>query len=153
MRAQDKYPYDSAILGLENLYYPVGNDSFFINSPCLLATGKIIMVGKEYILFQNTSDTGIKMTNAVLQDCYYYESMFHLIVQEIGSQRVFTIHQQLECALDVCKWVVIDINFFHDQMDAKAIEDFCGCSAKKAKKKPNVEDNPKFNDDLLEFEF
>ena len=153
MKAQLLYPYDSAILGLENLYYPVGNDSFFINTGCLLATGKIITIGKEYVLFQNQSESGIRMTNVVLEDCYYYEGKFHLIVRDIRSQKVYTIHQQIECALDVCKWVVIDVNFFNDQIDAKAVEDYCGCSAKKEKKKPGDENNNITDDGLLEFDF
>jgi hypothetical protein len=151
MKAQLLYPYDSAILGLENLYYPVGNDSFYINSPCILATWKIIKVGKELVLFQNQPETGIKMTNVVLQDCFYYKGKFHLIVQDIRSQSVFSIHQQLECPENECKWVVIDINYFNDRIDARAIEDYCGCTAKNEKNSGNERNVT--DDDLLEFEF
>lgn len=36
MTLQDYFPFDSAVLGLENLYSEVGEDSFFVNSNCVV---------------------------------------------------------------------------------------------------------------------
>lgn len=153
MKAQENYPYDSAILGLNGIYQTIGSDSFYINSEFILATDKTITIGKEYIIFNSPTETSLKMLDVTMVDCYYYEGLIHLIVQDIRSQRVFTIDQRLECPENDCTWVLIDINFFIDKMNRKAIQDYCGCSGNNHEKQPMDESKPKAADDLLEFEF
>jgi hypothetical protein len=36
MKLQDKYQYDSTIVGLNGIFHSVGIDSFYINSECVL---------------------------------------------------------------------------------------------------------------------
>jgi hypothetical protein len=151
MKAQDKYPYDSTILGLNGIYQTIGNDSFYINSHVILATDKIITEGKEYIIFDYSPDTGIKMSDVALNDCYYYEGLIYLIVQDIRSQEVFTIDQRLECPENDCTWILVDMDYLRDLMNAKAIRDYCGCDSKT--KRTNGKSNPEATDDLLELEF
>ena len=153
MKLQDKYPYDSTLLGLNNIFHTIGKKSFFINSDCILATNKIITIGKEYIIFVSPTETGLKMIDVILIDCYYREGIINLIVRNILSKRLFTIDQCLECPSNDCTWVIIDINFFIDRMNAKAIQDYCSCSGNNQEKQPKDESNPKVKEDLLEFEF
>ena len=47
MTLQDIFPYDSTILGLENLYMVDSEGNFFINSPCIMATDKTICTGNQ----------------------------------------------------------------------------------------------------------
>ena len=151
MKLQDSFPYDSIVLALENIYQTIDNDSFYINSDCILATDKTITIGKPYIILDTPTETGVKMSDVTLVDCYYYEGIINLIVRELKSQRVFTIDHCLECPQNDCRWVLIDINFFIDRMNIKAIEDYCVCA--NDKKKSIGEGKAKFTDDLLEFEF
>jgi hypothetical protein len=153
MKLQDSFPYDSIVLALENIYQTIDNDSFYINSDFILATDETISIGKPYIIFDTPTETGVKMSDVTLIDCYYYEGMINLIVRELKSQRVFSISLRLECPQNDCRWVLIDINFFIDKMNIKAIEDYCGCSGNNMGKKPSGEGKPKINDDHLEFEF
>ena len=154
MRAQDLYPFSSTIAGLNNIYTIVGSNSFFINSNCILATEKTVSIGKEYIIFDNTTHTGIKMSDVILVDCYYQEEgVINLIVRDIKSKREFTIHHCLKCPGNDCTWVLIDLNFFIDKMNDKTIRQYCG-NCDDPKKKTDIYSKYKSSqDDLLEFEF
>jgi hypothetical protein len=151
MKTQDKYPYDSAVLGLNNVYQTIGDDSFYINSDCILVKDKILSIAKEYFIFNYTTVPGNKMSDILLVDCYYFEGVINLIVEEVRSHQVFTISQCLECPEKDCPWILVDLNYFHDLRDAKAIQNYCGCDYNK--KPTNGESNPKAADNLLEFEF
>ena len=151
--AQNKYPYDATVLGLDGIYQVLDNNSFLIKSDCIASTGNVITIGKPYIVFDTPTETGVKMSDVTLVDCYYREGMINLIVRDIRSKRVFTISQRLECPKSDCRWVLIDINFFIDRMNIKAIEDYCGCSGNNMGKKSIGEGNPKIDNDLLEFDF
>lgn len=134
LRAQDLFPFNSFIVGMQNLYHTVGSNSFYINSPCILATDKKITTGKSYIIFDHTTDTGFKMSDVILVDCYYREGIINLIVQDIRSQRVFIIDHCIECPENECKWILVDLNYFIDKMNDKAIRQYCGdCNDPKKK--------------------
>jgi hypothetical protein len=153
MKTQDLFPYNSFIVGINNLYHTVDSNSFYINSNCILATEKKITIGKVYIILTNTTDDGFKMFDVNLVDCYYLDGIINLIVQDIRSQRRFTIDHCIEPPEGDCTWVLIDLNYFIDKMNEKAIKQYCG-KCNDPQKKPNTEINHKSNhDDLLEFEF
>ena len=151
MKAQDKYPYDSAIVGLNNVYHSIGDDSFYINSDCILVADKILTIGKEYFIFNYTTVPGNKMSDVLLVDCYYQEGLIHLIAEDVRSHNVFTISHCIECPEKDCPWILVDLNYFHDLRDAKAIQNYCGCHNNK--KPTNGESNTEAADDLLKFEF
>jgi hypothetical protein len=147
MRAQVKYPYHSTILGLNNIYSTVGDDSFYINTDFILVRDKILTIGREYLILNLSTTPGNKMSDVLLVDCYYYEGIIHLILEDVRSHQLFTISQCLECQ----EWVLVDLNFFRDLQDTKAIRDYCGCG-------DNTEvaghhNHPKVHEDLLDFEF
>ncbi len=153
MIIQNKYPYHQTVYCPNIIFHPVGRDSFYINSNCILATGKIITKGKEYVIFDHRRDTGIIISDVVLVTCYYRESIITLIVRDLRSKRVFAIRQRLECSENDCKWILIDIDYFVDKMNDKAIRQYCG-NCNDSQKKPKTEINHKSSqDDLLEFEF
>jgi len=53
MKLQDRYPYDSAIVGLNNLYIVDYKGDFYINSPCIMVINKTIITGRTYLLVDN----------------------------------------------------------------------------------------------------
>lgn len=152
MKTQDLNPYDATLAGPNN-FHTVYHNSYYVNSSCVLATEKIITIGKEYVVFDNTTDKGIKMSDVMLVGCYYRNGIIYLIVQDIRSQRVFTINHYIDCPENDCTWILIDIDYFIDKMNIKAIQSYCG-NCTDPKKKPNAEINHKSDpDELLEFEF
>jgi hypothetical protein len=133
MKAQDLFDYDSAILGLNQLYSEVGEDSFFINSDCILAANKVVTIGKTYILFDYPSGKCVKMTDVRLLDVYYNKGAVHMIVQGIISQQAFTIVLNVDDGEVNCKSMFVDLDYFIDQLDMKAIKQYCG-NCKEVKK-------------------
>jgi hypothetical protein len=150
MKIQDFFPFDSAVVGLENLYSEVGENSFYVQSGCIISKDKLLSKGKHYLIFDIPTKTGITITEIILIDLFYYESSIHLIAEDINTHRVSIVSFCLECPEKHCTMFLVDINYFIDRMDAKVIKDYCGCSNKK---KPIGEGKTKYNDDLLEFEF
>jgi hypothetical protein len=126
MKAQDFYNFDSAILGLNNLYYTIGRDSFFIKSECILATNKIVTIGKTYALFEYQSGKCVRVTDVKLLDVYYNEDAVHMIVQDVKSQQTFTIVQHVDGEEVYCTSIVVDLDYFIDQLNLKAIKQYCG---------------------------
>jgi hypothetical protein len=153
MKLQDRYPYDSAIVGLNNLYIVDYKGDFYINSPCIMATNKTICTGVTYLLVYNNKGTGVRMTNVNLIDVYYDEGVINLIVHDIISQKTFCLNQYFKCPQNPCKWILIDLSYFINEMNAKAIQSYCGKYAD-TKKKSVAKSNPRIlDDDLLDFEF
>lgn len=150
MKAQTIIPYDSAIVGINNVYSTVGNDSFFVNSACILVN-KILTIAREYFIFNFSTVPGNKMSEALLVDCYFYEGVIHLILEDVRSHELYTISHCLECTGNDCPFVLMDLNYFKDLRDAKAIRDYCGCDEKM--KVAGQYGIPKLNEDLLDFEF
>jgi hypothetical protein len=92
------------------------------------------------------------MNEIVLIDLFYFEGNVHLISQDIHTKRVSNINFPLECPETNCTRFLVDVNYFIDKMDAKVTQSYCG-KCIEDKKKPISEGKPKYNDDLLEFEF
>jgi hypothetical protein len=151
MTLQDYFPYDSVPLGLQNRYSVIGRDSFLVNSPCVIATDKILTKTKHYLIFDIPTKSNIKMTEIVLVDLFFYESSIHLIAEDINTHRVSIVSFCLECPENDCTWILIDIDYFIKKMDARIIQNYCGCD--NGKKKPIGKSKTKFIDDLLEFDF
>ena len=153
MKLQDLHPYDSFIVGINNIYYIDYESNFYINSPCIMATDKTIITGRTYLLVYNHGGTSVNMTDVRLIDVYYDEGVVNLIVQDIISQKTFCLNQYIKCPQNLCKWILIDLNYYIDKMNAIAIQSYCG-KCPDAKNKPVAEIKPRQNhDDLLEFDY
>jgi hypothetical protein len=151
MKLQDYFPFDSIILGLNNLYSEVGNDSFYVNSNCVVAKDKLLTKGKHYLIFNKPTKTDIKINEVVLLDLFYYKNNIHLISQDIHTKRVSNLSFCLECPESNCTKFLVDIDYIIERRNERAIKDYCGCA--NSKKRPSDEDKTKFTDDLLEFDF
>jgi hypothetical protein len=150
MKLQDFFPFDATILGLKNLYYPVGTDSFYVQSECIVCKDKILTKGKRYVIVDSPTKEDLKLDEVILLDGFYYEGDFHLISRDIRTRKVTDIHFCLACQEKHCKMILVDINYFHDKMVAKAIQQYCNCT-ENIQKKSKTENNR--SNDLLEFEF
>ena len=151
MTLQDYFPADLTLLGLRNIYSEVGTDSFMVNSNCVVAKDKILTKQKHYIIFDIPTKSEIRMTEVILIDLFYYKSNIHLIVRDINTHRVYKVRFSLECPETNCTRFIVDVDYFIDRMDDRAIKDYCRCGTNK--KQPAVKGTAKAADDLLEFEF
>ena len=96
MKLQDKYKYDSTILGLENLYMVDYEGNFFINSPCIMATDKTIFTGRTYLLVDCSYGKNSRMYSVVLMDVYCEDFVIYLIVRDLLSHRIFNINLYID---------------------------------------------------------
>ena len=118
---QDYFPYDSVPLGLQNRYSVIGRDSFLVNSPCVIATDKILTKTKHYLIFDIPTKSNIKMTEIVLVDLFFYETDIHLITEDINTHKVSIIHFEFEGPQSNCTRFVLDLNYFIDRLNNRAI--------------------------------
>jgi|ERR1035437_8137404 hypothetical protein len=154
MKLQDSHPYDSFIVGINNIYYIDYKGDFHINAPFIIAANKTLSTGNTYVLMYPNKKRSCIVHPVRLQDAYYSEGIINLVLQYILSKKTFTIDQQMKCTRDHFKWILIDLDFFNDEMNAKIIKSYCK-KCNDTKMKPVAEDksNQNHNDDLLEFEF
>ncbi|MGD0584105.1 MAG: hypothetical protein ABR974_14320 [Bacteroidales bacterium] len=116
MNLQDKYPYDATILGLNGIFSTVGENSFLINSPCIVAEEQIITRGQNYILCGTPDGNDIEFNEIKLLDVYYYDNAINLIVQDLLSGIKYTVTQCLECDEVPCHWMLVDISYLLKQV-------------------------------------
>lgn len=155
MKYQHQNHYDPTFTAPYTIFKQVGSNTFFVNSSCILAKKKIISNGKEYLLADYSSGTNVKITNVLLADSYYRNGIVHLIVRDFRTQRVFTLDHSLEYPeSDDCPWVLVDVDYFKDRENYKAIQSYCDCDTY-SKKKVNPVVSHKSDDDnnLLDFDF
>jgi hypothetical protein len=153
MKLQDLHPYDSAIVGLSNLYRVDYNGDFFINAPFIVAPNKTISTGNTFVLINSPNSKNRKVHLVGLLDAYFDDGVIFLIVQDILSHETFTINQYIKCPQNPCKWILIDFDYLVEELNTEIIKSYCG-SCKDAKKKSVADSNHrKLNDNLLEFDF
>jgi len=153
MGLQDLHPYDSAIVGLNNVYRVDYQGNFHINSSFIIAPNKTISSGDTFVLIYSPNSKNRKIHLVGLLDAYYDDGVIFLIVRDIMSLETFTIDQQIECTEDHYRWILIDFDFLVEELNTGIIKSYCG-SCKDAKENPVADSNHrKLNDDLLEFDF
>lgn len=139
MKLQDYFPYDSIILGLLQVYHGVGNDSFFINQPCIVAKDCIITTGETYFLLDYAFMPIVKTTMVKLVDAFYYNNQVYLFLVDVITDEVQLRSHALNKGQTICDWRLFDVKGFLEYLDEK--------------KRINHRDRVNHNngDDLLEF--
>ena len=154
MKQQEQTTYDPTIIAPYTVFRQIDSNQFFVNSLCIFAIKKIITIGKEYIVVDNTKASGVEITKVKLVDCYYRKGILHLTVRDIRSQIVFTLDHNIEFPENDCTWLLIDIDYFKDRENLEAIQAYCECDIdSKNKNDIGISHKPKHEDNLLEFEF
>jgi hypothetical protein len=153
MRLQDLHPFDSAVVGLNGIYCVDYKGDFHINAPFIIATNKTIRTGRTYVLVDNYKGTGVRMTDVKLIDGYYDEGVINLFVQGIITQKIYSISQDIKYLQNSTNWILIDLNFFIDEMNSKAIKSYCGKCTNTYNKSVVDSNHRRRIDDLLEFDF
>jgi hypothetical protein len=126
MKAQDRYPYDKAGVGLNNQYIVDYEGNFYINSPCIMVEEKTIITGNTYLLIVHPTGKKSRVYAVSLLDVYYDEGIVNLIVCDLLTQRIFTITQCIECTETSCKWILAELDYLNKLIDYKTIQSYCG---------------------------
>jgi len=153
MKLQDLHPYDSAIVGLNNVYRVDYKGDFFINAPFIISPNKKISTGSTYVLIYAPHGKNKKVHLVGLLDAFYDDGTINLIVRDVMSQETFSINQYIKCPQNPCKWILIDFDCIVEEISTDIINSNCNTCAD-AKKNSVAEGNHrKRNNDLLDFDF
>lgn len=155
MKLQDRYPYDKALYGLNGIFTPVGINSFYVNSNCILANKKIITNGKSYLIASASDEISeVIVREVTLMDVLFNKGFLFLFVLELKSNKNYILNLPIDCPDKNCDWVLSELNDRAKLEDYMAIRSFCD-KCVDTHKKGVFEDRPNENhdDDLLEFEY
>ena len=137
MKLQDLFPYDAALLGLEDQFQTVGADSFMINSDCILTANHVVTTGKTYILFDFIEGKVVKATPVVLKRVLYIKDAVHVSLVDMLTQEVQVRTVKVGNAASKRQWKLCDLDVIVNANNLDIVED---CIAGD-------------NDELLEFCF
>jgi hypothetical protein len=126
MKLQDQFPYDSTILGLENLYIVDYEGNFLINSSAILTQGKTVVRNNTYLLIESLEGKNGKMYPVTFMDAYYKDGVSYLFVQDLLTNEIFSIDICLECTENQNKWVLVDMNCLSKLFDYLTLKSYCG---------------------------
>lgn len=121
MKLQDLYPFDSAILGLDGIYSTSGDDSFFINSNCIVTFDRIVTTGHSYVLVMSTPIAGLIIQQVDLVDAYYFEGKINLLLKDSLIAERFIINHCIECPESPSLWKLIDLDYLSNKIDEDII--------------------------------
>ena len=127
MKLQDRYPYDSAIWGLENLYVTCGDDSFYINSSAVVAKDHTLTTGQTYMLIHHLENGQVITQLVRLVDVYNDNININLVLCNLLDHDNINIQLNLRNRTYQCTWVLIDVKYFQDEIDRLVIGNYCGC--------------------------
>ncbi len=129
MKLQDKYNYDSAILGLNNQYIASDDGSFFVNHSCILIRDQTLIPDKTYLLI--TGFTPERMSYSVVKfiDCYHDNVFLNIFLVDINSKQSLKIQIDFNETKNECPWILLDessmkmvVDKVADQME---VYDYC----------------------------
>ena len=138
MKLQEYFPYDLIILGLLQVYHGVGNDSFFINQPCIKAKDRIITTGETYFLIDYAFAPIVKTTMVKLVDAFYYNNQVYLFLIDFITNEVLLRSLALKKEQTRCDFELYDVASFLQYLKERTLH--------------REKINHKNHDDLLELD-
>ncbi len=129
MKQQNKYNYDSSILGLRNLYIASEDGSFFVNHPCILIRNEKLIPEKIYLLITGFNPKGMYYSVVKFIDCYHDNVLLNIFVVDIYSKKSLKIQIDFNETKSECPWLLLDESSMKMVMDKVAdqmeVFDYC----------------------------
>jgi hypothetical protein len=153
MRLQNLHPFDSAVVGLNGIYFVDYKGDFHISAKFILVANKTLSVERTYVLIEPFNEKKSIVRQVRLKDAYYDDGIIYLVVQDINLHKTFRISQYIKCPRKPY-WILIDLNYITDKINARAIQSYCGkCNDTNGNSIDDSKSKQSLDDDLLEFEF
>jgi len=93
-----------------------GDDTFFINSECILAIDHRITIGKTYILVGYPLLKKIELKPVILLSVLYEDGMANIILKDLISGFKYICTFCLHCPDSICEMMVVDIDYFLNKL-------------------------------------
>lgn len=128
MKLQNKYNYDSTLIGLNNIYATVGDNSFYLNSKCIQAyRDHTITTGRTYQLVWYLPIGGVELQKVKLVDVYCDNVRINIDLSDALTQKRFTISYNFRVEISQCPWKLFDLSAWEIEANLFEIEEYCGC--------------------------
>jgi hypothetical protein len=108
MKTQDKYQFDSTLIGLNTVYHPIGNDGHYINSSNIITKYRIVQTGMTYLFAILTDTPDINLFLVKLLDVHFDSGIVHLKLMGLLTCKTFEVCQIVRGEGN-CKWKIYDI--------------------------------------------
>ena len=129
MKLQDRYNYDSAILGLRNQYIASEDGKFFVNHPNIIIRDQTLIPDKTYLLITGFTPEGMSYSVVKFVDCYHDNVLLHIFITDIYSQQSMRIEIDFNQTKNQCPWMLLDESNLQTVMDKVAdqlqVYDYC----------------------------
>ncbi len=108
-----------------DLYHSVGDDSFFVNYPCILATNSTITIGSLYILIYSPAGTKLKLFPVQMLNVSFEADNLKLELRDIFLQRKYQIKFYPHYGEIPCHFYLVDLQFLQQWIDTETIRKYC----------------------------
>jgi len=141
MKFQDHFNNDKVLLGLYDIFHPVGQDRFFLNVEGVRAIDKTIKKNGTFILLSLSPSRSIMESTVKLLDVFYFKSHVYMLLLDMESEKVMLINQYLDTDDIFCNWRLLDIDYLKQRLEEMK------------KSNTNIDKQSSSPEDLLEFNY
>jgi hypothetical protein len=120
MIIQNCHPEDPPINGLYELYHRIDDKTFFVNSPCILTTGNMLIRGEVYEL-HDVFNSGAKVRYIRLLWVYLVGFSFYIIGVDVENGELVRRAQRLDKDELPCRFLLAERFFFIDMANKMGI--------------------------------
>ena len=127
MKLQDKYPFDSAVFGLNQLYIARADNSFLINYAAIISPNHIVHTGQTFMLIRHQDDVTIDSQMVRLIDCYNDNVNINLALFDILKRKNFALQLDAHEPKRNYQWILLDVSFVKDEIEKFIVMRYCDC--------------------------
>ncbi len=110
-KLQDIFPFHSTLAGLNGVFVAnIDNESFYINTPCIVAFDKTIIKDETYLLLDLETDE-IEEYRVKVLDAFYKDGSAYILILDIETDKKRVISLFLESPIEICPWFLIDADY------------------------------------------
>ncbi len=121
MIIQNQHPEDPPIIGLYELYHKVDDNTYFVNSPCVL-TEKNTLKRREVYELHDLQHEGINLKYIKLLWIYLKGFEFYIIGVDIQSGGLVRRRQRLNADELPCSFLIVELFYFMKGIEDKIID-------------------------------
>ena len=117
MTLQDRFKYDETIVGLYDIFHPVGQDRFYLNVEGVRAIETTIKRNNTFILLSLSPERSIMESTVKLLDVFCYKSHVYLLLLDMESEKVLLINQYLDTDDGYCHWRLLGLDYLKQRLE------------------------------------
>ena len=113
---QDATPFDSFLLGINNLYIPFADDKFFINSPFVISNFDMVTTGKTYVVV-HADNTILTIKFVKLIDVVFDNIMMNIFLRDLFTGQRIHLEFDIYKREDLCPFKLVELDYLQKKMD------------------------------------